>query len=301
MLRLVSLGDEDKAIIEYSLMFLLNNNIFIETFFSIRNNDINVSASILVGLFKSLTFSPNIETIKNIVNSKNFFEYATHVNIYNLSGMIMSFAKQELPIDKQNRIKDIIDEEPSFKKKCLLLRLLYKCFTDERIKKSYIDYLTTHFLELDVYSIVDFVIDDWIKPTTEKIDRFIRDIISISNKQLNGVRTYPDPVETRLECVYILYIREIITDISILNDLAEGRPHLQFLLSPNDFDYSQVDFSNYLWKNFARRDKYMKLFVEHKESIIPGIKVKLKDGSASEVKKKILYGFLTKGQEVWNI
>ena len=96
-------------------------------------------------------------------------------------------------------------------------------------------------------------------------------------------------------------MREIITDISILSDLEEGRPHLQFLLSPNDFNYSQVDFSNYMWENFARIERYMKLFVEHKESIIPGIKVKLKDGSASEVEKKILYGFLTKGQEVWNI
>ena len=45
----------------------------------------------------------------------------------------------------------------------------------------------------------------------------------------------------------------------------------------------------------------MKLFIEHKESIIPGIKVKLKDGSASEVEKKILYGFMTKGKEVWDL
>lgn len=51
---------------------------------------------------------------------------------------------------------------------------------------------------------------------------------------------------------------------------------MQFLLSPENFDYTQVDFSNYMWGNFARNEKYMKYFVANKDAIIPQIKERIK-------------------------
>lgn len=72
-----------------------------------------------------------------------------------------------------------------------------------------------------------------------------------------------------------MYINDIINDISILTKLSENRPHLQFLLDQENFDYSQVDFSDYMWGNFARHKKYMKYFIAHKDAIIPLIKKKI--------------------------
>ena len=83
--------------------------------------------------------------------------------------------------------------------------------------------------------------------------------------------------------------------------MAGGRPHLQFLLEPDSFDYSQVDFSNYMWENFARHEKYMKYFVTHKDAIIPRIQKRMEAGEASETEKRVLFGFLLNEDEIWKM
>ena len=115
------------------------------------------------------------------------------------------------------------------------------------------------------------------------------------------MRSFPDPVDTKLECAYLLYISEIITDINLLSELAEGKPHLQFLLNPDTFDYIQVDFSDYMWENFAQHEKCMKYFVAHTDAIVPKIKERIAHDDVSEVEKRILYGFLLDEDEVWKI
>ena len=104
-----------------------------------------------------------------------------------------------------------------------------------------------------------------------------------------------------MECVYLLYINDMVADISVLKKLSDRRPHLQFLLDAENFDYTQVDFSNYMWENFARHEKYMNYFVAHKDAIIPQIQSRIEKGEASEIEKRILYGFLLNGNEVWKI
>ena len=52
-------------------------------------------------------------------------------------------------------------------------------------------------------------------------------------------------IDYELEFIILLYSYEYINDISCLQDIAEENCYLKFLLYPDDFDYSQVDFSNY--------------------------------------------------------
>ena len=115
------------------------------------------------------------------------------------------------------------------------------------------------------------------------------------------MQSFPDPVETKLECAYLLYINDMISDISVLAELSEERPHLQFLLDSESFDYEQIDFSDYMWENFARHEKYINCFIAHKNAIIPKIQKRIETGEASETEKRILYGFLLSGDEVWKI
>ncbi len=299
VLKLVNLTNENKPIIEESMVTLLYDQFFIKLFFSISNYNFRLSIKVVSDLCKLLTFKPDISIIRNIIYSNDFYTYASNVNFECLRNFIMSWGT-ELLIDKQNEIGDIIEAQPEFNKKIILLRLLFKCITNEVLKNKYVAFLSSNFSKLDTYSLYDFVFNHWVKPSIEEIDYFLKGIIDIYNKQIEGIQSIPDPVETHLECAYILYIAGIIPDINILSVLAEGRPHLQFLLNPNNFDYSRVDFSNYMWENFARHEKYMKLFIEHKSTIIPGIETKINDGSASETEKKILYGFLLSGKEIWN-
>lgn len=56
-----------------------------------------------------------------------------------------------------------------------------------------------------------------------------------------------------------------------------------------------------MWENFARHERYMTYFVAHKDAIIPRIQKRVETGEASEAEKRILYGFLLSGDEVWKM
>lgn len=51
----------------------------------------------------------------------------------------------------------------------------------------------------------------------------------------------------------------------------------------------------------ARHEKYMSCFIAHKDAIIPIIQNRIKSEEASETEKRILYGFLLSGNEIWKI
>ena len=137
-----------------------------------------------------------------------------------------------------------------------------------------------------MHAIYDFVLSGWLTITSETAKVFLNGILETHKHRQHGVHSLPDPVKTKLECAYILYITDIITDISSLKELADGSPHLQFLIDPESFDHTQVDFSDYMWNNFAMHKKYMEHFVAHKDDIIPRIKKRVEKGDVSETEKK---------------
>ena len=207
-------------------------------------------------------------------------------------------SKDEATTDK---IQAIIDTTEDFHKKVILLRLFYQQITGDTVQQKYKYILSDNFAQLPIEAIYDFIFSGWLTPDQNSIKEFLNGVIELSRKEVTGVHSYPDPVESRLECVYLLYINDMISDISALKELSEGRPHLQFLLDSESFDYSQVDFSNYMWENFARHEKYMSCFIAHKDAIIPIIQNRIKSEEASETEKRILYGFLLSGNEIWKI
>ncbi len=98
-----------------------------------------------------------------------------------------------------------------------------------------------------------------------------------------------------------MQITGVITDLSRLADIAHKYPTLHFLIDPDHFDYTQVDLSNYMWENFARRADLRQKLIEHKSEIIPNIKKKLQIWETSEFEKKMLYRYLLQDDEIWNI
>ena len=87
----------------------------------------------------------------------------------------------------------------------------------------------------------------------------------------------------------------------MLKDLAKEKEHLQFLLNPDTFNYAKVDFSNYMWVNFIKYSKLIEKFIEHKEEMIPLLKTRIRNNTATDDEKKILYGYFLEKDEIWNI
>jgi len=299
LLNLVDLDEDSKGKITASVEELLSDEFIASVFFSIGWPDFRQSLRELSKLCGLLTFRPNFELVHQIIDGEKFFEYAVNVHFNSLRHLIENFlSKDEETTDK---IQAIVDATEDFHKRVILLRLFYQQIMGDAIQQKYKRILSDDFAKLPIDAIYDFTFSGWLIPDQNSIKEFLNEILEISRKEVVGMHSYPDPVETKLECVYLLHIDDMITDISVLKELSEERPHLQFLLDPENFDYSQVDFSNYMWENFARHEKYMNSFIAHKDVIIPRIQKRIETGEASETEKRVLYGFLLSGDEVWKM
>ncbi len=299
LLNLVELNNECRKTIECSIETLFLDKSISKFIFSINCPDFKFILNAFTDICISLQFSTHLEIVNEIVNNDNFYQYAINVNFNNLRSLLLTFLNDEDFEEIENGIKDIIEKTDNFQHKIILLRLFYKCIKSNNLREYYTVYLSSNFTQLSIQAIYDFVFNNWLIPDQKGIDAFLKGILETQRNQKKGVYPIPDPVESKLECAYLLHINDTITDISILKDLASERDHLKFLLHPETFDYTQVDFSNYMWTNFAKHEKYMKFFVLNKNKIIPKIKERIREGNAGEDEKKILYGFLLTNNDIW--
>ena len=179
------------------------------------------------------------------------------------------------------------------------IHLLYKHVTRDSVENEYKKYISLNFDKLRATDIFEFVYHDMLDITEVEAAKILEDTLTIYRKQKsNGVRSVPDPLARNLELVYILHITGKIDNLDILNELVGESDFLQFFINSEEFDYGKVDFSNYMWVNIARQDKFMEKLVAHKEAIIPKIQQRLEIDQATELEKKILYGYFLEQHDV---
>ena len=210
-----------------------------------------------------------------------------------------SFIKDE----DANTIKSIIDGFEDVNQKIICIGLLFMSFPPGETKEQAKTYIETHLSSVRRRYFLDFILNDFVAFSEEKTNSIVEKIIAIDDEQSKTpVKSYPDPLESELEILYLLIITDKISDtagLKRLENLNTKTAFIEFILHPDTFDYNCVDFSNYMWVNFARHPKYMDKFVKAKEILIPKIQHRIKIGDASEDEKKILYGFLLDKETIW--
>lgn len=295
LLNLVNLNLSQKEQVKKALTQLFQDKETISTLFSTRCPGYKYSLIALSKLYSTLSPKPNFEIVSQVIKSTNFFDYTRYVSLSTLRQFLGYFlVKDEETTEK---IEKALDETENFNDKVLLLQLFYPYIMEGAVQQKYQNFLAENFLYLSPYAINHFVFLGWLIPDQKTISEFIMQTLEVNrNNDLKGYL-----VETRLECLYLLYLKKIIDDLSPLKELSPERPHLQFLLDPQNFDYSQVDFSDYIWRNFATDERYMNYFVAHKQFIVPKIQSRIKTQKATEAEKKILYGFLLDKNELWEL
>lgn len=299
----VDLSKESISLISRSVKCLFSSADFIKRFFSLFSKDFKYSLRAFSELMPKLENMTDFNIVKSIVADKDFFNYAVNVRFNMLRTVVSSFVGEDDQI--QDSIKEMIDSEDRIQEKIVLLRLLYKHINDKEMIKKYKKLLSDNYEKLSTNALYDFVFSKWIRLSESNIDYLFKDIISSQKykdeNEANGIRIEPDPVDSRLESIYILYLCGLIKDLSPLAEISVGKPHLQFLLKPDDFDYSTVDFSNYMWLNFAHNSKLMRKFIDHKAEIAPKLIGRYKTGSITEDEKKILIKYIIDEDELWKL
>lgn len=301
LLNLIELQNEHLEQLENALANLFNDDRADRVLFSIRCPEYKSVLRSLSTLCKSLPHKGDVEIVRKIVTTQGFYQYAVNVSFGQLRSLILSFVPEQDANEIQNELHAVIESTKDFSYKAILLRLLYPRIIKQTVKDDYCKLLSTQFLQLETNAIYDFILSGWLAPTQEILEAFLNEILEMCRNKPEEIQYHPDPIEARLHCVYILYICDILVDISSLREISSGRPHLQFLLAPDAFDYSYVDFSDYMWVNFAKQKRYMSYFVAHKDIIVPRIRERLEKNLVNEDEKKILYRFLIDDDEIWKI
>lgn len=295
LLTRIPLAENEKGLISKSIQSLFSSTEFNIHFWRIDCPDFRFCIKIIADLCKQIDPIAKANCIVSIVNSPRFFEYCINVD-FNAVRSVLNFLT---PNENCEAIEKIIDGEKSLDKKIILLRLFYKKLDSSKKVSTYKSFLSNNFSKLSTHAIYDFTFNNWLDPTNQDISELFFEVLSLYRNKDSGIHSFPDPLNQKLECIYILYISGKIESLNALDELSEDYPHLCFLLHPEAFDYKTVDFTNYMWVNFARHEKYMAEFIDHRDDITPSIKDRIRSQIATDTEKKILYGFLLHGSEIW--
>lgn len=301
LLSKVAISEIDKEHIALMIESLYSDNTFNQHFWNVGIADHKVRIKIFAQICELIKPHSNIECIKTIVSNPMFFECIINSDYKAIQTIILSLLRDEDYMDYENDLFQIIDNMQDFNHKVLLLKFLYKKLHNAQKISEYQTFLSSNYFKLDRLEVYEFVFNGWVVPSPTDISKLFEKIRTLYYEKNPHILSFPNPLEINLEQVYLLYINDIISDISELDEMSNEYPHLQFLLHPDSFDYHNVDFSNSMWRNFARHPKFMRFFVEHKEDIIPQIVQRIKKDEANEDEKKILYGFLLSDDKIWNI
>ena len=295
----IALDVSNKRRLEEDVVRLFTNEKFDEYFFSIQYLDFSLCLNPFVSLCENVISKSNFDVINAILKSKHFFDYENNINHYSVRAFLKSFIKDE----DATTIKSIIDGFEDANQKIICIGLLFISFPPGDIKEQTKTYIETHLSSVKRRYFIDFILNDFVAFSEEKTNRIVEKIIAIDDEQSKtSAKSYPDPLESELEILYLLILTDKISDVNVLKRLDEIKTKtsfLEFILHPDTFDFNCVDFSNYMWVNFAKQPKYMDKFIKAKEILIPKILHRVKIGDASEDEKKILYGFLLDKETIW--
>lgn len=288
LLPLMKLTQEQKTQLSAFLDSLFVDLLFIKNFFTIDFHDWRLALKAISNLISHVGIKANLSALKTLLEQSTFDDYYVNINRYVLSEVLCHLITEDY---NQEELGDLLCELPD-RRRIQALHLVRRSIKDEAVIADSKSFLQEHFDSLPDDVLIDFVLNEWITLSSPDGHKLISDLLLTAKKQTPGVYIDPDPVQTKLNTIYLFHITGCLTDITALEEIADQHPILQFLLNHEDFDYSSVDFEHYMWKNIARRKEYMQKFIEHKEEIIPGLKQKADHGIASDFEIKVLYGYL---------
>ena len=236
--------------------------------------------------------------IHNIIFSRDFWDYYRNISGQSLRNLFKALMPNPtLPIQKTLLDWASVQDKPFNRANAAWL--ISKSIENQEYIEKVKEEINKDWRTLNSSMLLDSILSDLLIMDDEKIKYFIDDLLELDNKRSdkNGI-VFPDPFEEKIEILCILILSDKIKDLKPFFQLKNKTEHLKFLLSPETFDYSQVDFSDYMWENFARSDKYLPYFIDAKDKIIPKIKGRIAIDAATEFEKKILYSALLSREEV---
>ena len=286
--------------VEKKISELLESDNFIIYFFSINDLNFRKNIEVLSNFLSLFEFNGGFRKLKSIIKqlSKDYNTRIINKNI--LNKIIKALMKKE---DHKHLQQDIYEFICSFdnQEKIFVIQLLMNFIIDKEIKRTLQDFIVDNYQKLDTSDIFNLYFSNWLDISDENVNVLFSEVLQLYDEKTRkkGITIFPDPLNDKLEMIYILYITGRITDISSLESISEKDVFLKFFLNSDKFDYSQVDFSHYMWENIGRQKRFQEKFISHKEDVLPKLEMRANQRKATNFEYKMLYGILKKDEELF--
>ena len=293
LFTLIRLTNEQENRIIKQLLYLMKNEDFVKCFYSSKCFHFSTNIKILAMFLRDKKISANFNIIKNIISNTDF----VNINIYDLRKIIGALLPKDLYTVQKN-INEFLLTVPQ-DKTIDVLHLIFVFIKDEKYKDFWGRYIQSNFEKLDNEKLINFAFADWIELNDNQQEKVILKVANeYEKRQKDGVRVYPDPLSSQLQTVYLLYISGKIKSLEKLSPIAKNYPFIEFFLDDENFDYSKIDFSNYMWQNIVRVPRFLDKIILHKEEVVDALKKKIEMETATEFEKKLYYGYFINKEEI---
>ena len=115
-----------------------------------------------------------------------------------------------------------------------------------------------------------------------------------------GYRVIPDSLAIAIHAFILFSLMGERVDLSNLAPYAQYDKFLEFILAPDEFDYTKVDTRDYLWQRLISSKQYQRHFVNHRKDILTNeLKQAFLSSNTTREQQKIVYGILLQKDELF--
>lgn len=292
LITLTEISDTEKISILDSFITMIQKHTDAPTYISSMFSGVEEVVNIF---FASFT-TENAETLLDCLFNPNVYKTVMERCGHALPRVIKKLSTL-VSEDFKSSIEADIDSLHDSKDKCRKIYQMRKLINIEKYKT---------FLEENLESITYTQLFDLVIERTIDFDHRVyaqfKDVIILKAEERRnrpGYRTVPDHLISSIELCLILKLFNFPIDLSELKEFIEFSEHLDFMLNPDDFDYSKVNLDHYMWENLIYTDEYQPYFIKHKDEILTeDLEKVFSNNKADKNCQKIVYGILLDKEEL---
>lgn len=212
----------------------------------------------------------------------------------NLFKKLAPYADASINARAEKLVKKASHEQEKCKRIVLLRALLPM--------EKYAPYLREHLDLLDIRFLFDLIHENII-PFSTDISDYLLNVINQEVKKREsqqGYRVIPDSLAIAIHAFILFSLMGERVDLSNLAPYAQYDKFLEFILAPDEFDYTKVDTRDYLWQRLISSKQYQRHFVNHRKDILTNeLKQAFLSSNTTREQQKIVYGILLQKDELF--
>ena len=199
----------------------------------------------------------------------------------------------------EEKVANLISNVEEISEKMKRIYFLHPLFTNDQ-KTEYMGIAKDNIDKISISYLFNYLAKNYLEYNEMIEDRFYDHLQKhIEKRRMEpSKRSFPDQIATTLEYLIILHLAGVVKSLRKFSCFSEYSDQLDFLLDPENFDYSKIKTDNYMWVNIMRNKEYLDVLKKHDNTIVLNLKKAILNGYATEEQKIMLYRYFLSDEEI---